>query len=273
MTIKSLLDYNKSLRLSDLKILLSDILNINILEINNNLDKELNETEIKQIEAKLEKLREGKPAQYITNKVNFYGYDFYVDKRVLIPRFETEELVYNTIELIKKYFLPPVNVLDLGTGSGIIGITLKKELKDINVTLLDVSKEALEVAQINKEKNQVDVNLLESNLFQNVTLKYDVLISNPPYISKSDFVDKIVENNEPAISLYAPSSGLYFYEEIFKSCEKHLNEKYLIALEIGSEQKAKIIDLIHKFLPDVVVISKKDMAGRDRMIFILKNIE
>ena len=175
------------------------------------------------------------PLQYIVGNANFYGYTYKVNKNVLIPRFETEELVENTINYIKKNFSNNVSILDVGTGSGCIGITLKRELKDSKVTITDISKKALKVAKHNSKDD--DINIIRTNILDNIEDKYDVIISNPPYISYDEEIMDIVKNNEPHIALYSKNNGLYFYEEILKQCKKNLKEKYLIAFEIGYKQK------------------------------------
>ena len=206
------------------------------------------------------------PIQYIVGNVDFYGYIYKVNKNVLIPRFETEELVENTIKLINNKFNKRVKILDLCTGSGCIGITLKKEL-NADVTLSDISKQALEVAKENSK--DLDINIIESDILENITEKYDVIISNPPYISKNEDIMDIVKNNEPNIALYADNNGLYFYEEILKNCKKNLNNEFLIAFEIGENQKEKILNIINNYFDNIEIICKKDIYNRDRMIFIM----
>ncbi len=221
---------------------------------------------IKIIKYKLA-MRKSIPVQYITGNVNFYGYTFKVNKNVLIPRFETEELVENTIKYIKAKFNKNISIIDIGTGSGCIGITLKKELKDVNVTLTDISRKALKVARYNSRKE--NINITKSDMLKNIHKKYDVIISNPPYISYDEDIMDIVKNYEPKIALYAPNNGLYYYEEILKDCNKILNKEFIIALEIGYKEKDAVIKLVNKYLNDVVIETKKDLQGKDRMIFIM----
>ena len=206
------------------------------------------------------------PIQYIVGNVDFYGYTYKVNKNVLIPRFETEELVENTILLIKRRFNNKVSLLDLCTGSGCIGITLKKEL-DIDVTLSDISLKALKVAKENSK--DLDIKIIHSDLLTNIKDKYDVIISNPPYISKNEEIMDIVRINEPNIALYADNNGLYYYEEILKNINKNLNKNFLIAFEIGEKQAKDISLIAHKYLNNIEIIVKKDMQQRDRMLFIM----
>ena len=130
------------------------------------------------------RLNNGEPVQYIVGNVDFYNYNFIVNKNVLIPRFETEELVDQTIKKTKELFKNKVDILDIGTGSGAIAITLKKEL-DSNVTATDISKEALTVAKDNAQKNNAEINFVNTDIYKGISTKFDIVISNPPYISSS----------------------------------------------------------------------------------------
>ena len=207
------------------------------------------------------------PIQYLVGSVNFFGYIYKVNKNVLIPRFETEELVENTIYKIKKLFDNNISILDLGTGSGCIGITLKKELRDnVEVTISDISKKALRVAKYNCKEEKI--NIVHSDLFNNISGKFDVLISNPPYISYKEKIMNLVSKNEPKLALYSSENGLYFYKRILKDCKQILKDKYLIAFEIGESQSEDIKKLVSKYLGNVKVEVKQDMSNRNRMIFI-----
>lgn len=263
---------NKTLHKDQTKLLLSTLLNMNSLELSLHLNDIVDQNIVLKYKECLENLKNNIPIQYALKSVNFYGFNFYVDKRVLIPRFETEELVYNTNIYINKYFHNKGKILDLCTGSGCIGLSLKKLNNDLDLTLSDISKEALEVANINKNNLNLDVNVVQSDLFKNINDKYDIIISNPPYVSEFDQVDEIVLKNEPKIALYALNNGLEFYEKILSSCEAYLNNQYMIAFEIGSTQKNDVIKLINKYLNNIKIITKKDIYERDRMIFIFKNI-
>ena len=154
-----------------------------------------------------DRLLNGEAVQYIIGNACFYGYDFKVNKNTLIPRFETELLVEKTINYINKYFDSNVSVLDIGTGSGCIAITLNKEINS-RVTAVDISKEALDVAKINSINNDADVNFIISDVFSNINDKYDVIISNPPYIGFDEKIMDVVYNNEPHLALYASMNGL-----------------------------------------------------------------
>ena len=274
MKIKDLLlEGNKYVHKDQSKLILSTILEYNPLELTLKLEDEVNEEITDKFLKCVKNIKDGIPIQYALNSVNFYGLDFYVDERVLIPRFETEELVYNTDKYLKQYFNDNIKILDLGTGSGCIGLTLKHLNNKYDITLSDLSPYALEVASKNSKNLNLDVKIIESDLFSNIHDKYDLIISNPPYIANNDIVDDIVKNNEPHMALYAENDGLEYYERILKDVFNYVNDKYLIAFEIGSSQKEKIIDLINKYLKDVKIITKQDMSKRDRMVFIFKNID
>ena len=152
MRVEDLLIFGKSHCHSDhVKLLLADLLNLNPLELLNHLDEYVDEGSVELFKKEIISLKEGKPLQYVIGSVNFYGNKFIVNENVLIPRFETEELVENTIKYIKKHFEKPVRILDIGCGSGVIGLTLKEKLKEATVDLLDISENALKVAKQNAD--------------------------------------------------------------------------------------------------------------------------
>lgn len=220
-----------------------------------------------KLEEGLKKLKEGWPVQYIVGNVNFYGITLKVNENVLIPRFETETLVEKTINYAKKYLKQPIKILDLGTGSGAIAITLKKKLSSF-VDAVDISKEALEVAKENSIENNVEINFIHSNMLEKINKKYDLIISNPPYISYDEEVEEIVKNNEPHIALYADNDGLEYYEKILKNAENYINKPGIIAFEIGMNQGKKIKKIASKYLETDNIKIEKDLSGKDRYIFI-----
>lgn len=224
----------------------------------------------KDLDTALKELESGIPVQYIVGNTNFYGYDFKVNRNTLIPRFETELLVEKTYNYIKKYFNKDnIKILDIGTGSGCIAITLNKLLNSCDITGIDISSEALEVAKENNIINNTNVKFIESDIFSNVSDKYDVIISNPPYISYDDIeVMDIVKNNEPHLALYAKDNGLYFYDKIIKDSSKYLNDKFIMAFEIGYKQGKNITKIVNKYYKDINMSVEKDYSGRDRFVFI-----
>ena len=224
----------------------------------------------KDLDTALKELESGIPVQYIVGNTNFYGYDFKVNRNTLIPRFETELLVEKTYNYIKKYFNKDnIKILDIGTGSGCIAITLNKLLNSCDITGIDISSEVLEVAKENNISNNTNVKFIESDIFSNVSDKYDVIISNPPYISYDDIeVMDIVKNNEPHLALYAKDNGLYFYDKIIKDSSKYLNDKFIMAFEIGYKQGKDITKIVNKYYKDINMSVEKDYSGRDRFVFI-----
>ncbi|MBE6145197.1 MAG: peptide chain release factor N(5)-glutamine methyltransferase [Firmicutes bacterium] len=218
----------------------------------------------------IKRLEAGEPVQYIVGDVDFYGNIIKVNKNVLIPRRETEELVEKTIEYIKKLF-PNQNIsmLDIGTGSGCIPITLKKHFPNSNISAVDISEDALKVAVDNSLSNNVNINFIQSNLFENVYGKYHCIISNPPYIKEDEEIMDIVKNNEPHLALYAPNEGLYFYEEILKEANKYLEDKFIIAFEIGETQGEEILAIAGKYFPTSKLLLEKDLQHLDRFVFII----
>ena len=217
----------------------------------------------------LQRLENGEPPQYIVGDVNFYGNTIKVNKNVLIPRRETEELVEKTLDLINKTFTKDISILDIGTGSGCIPITIKKILRNAKVDAIDISNEALEVAVDNSRLNNTNINFFQSDIFSNVKDKYDVIISNPPYIRKDEAIMDIVKNNEPHIALYAEDNGLYFYKQILKEANYYLNKESIIAFEIGEEQAEDIINIAKEYFPNSLIYKEQDLTRLDRFIFVI----
>lgn len=268
-TIEDLIVYGKSKVHSDhAKMLLAALLNKNPLELLTCLDEIVADDVVEKYKSQIALLKVDKPVQYVIGKANFYGNDYIVNEHTLIPRFETEELVEKALIYINKLF-PNKNlkVIDLGTGTGCIGITIKKHLPLANVTLVDIDPNTLEITKENAKKLNVDVNIIESNYWENITDKFDIIISNPPYIKLNEKIETIVSKNEPKLALYAGIDGLDAYREILRNIKSHLNNSYLIAFEIGCTQKNDIENLILEVLKDVTIESYQDLQGRDRMIF------
>ena len=222
------------------------------------------------IEEDYKKLLNKYPIQYLIGYVNFYGYKINVNEDVLIPRYETEFLVEKNIKYYKKLFNDKVSILDIGTGSGAISIALKKNI-DCDVTACDISKKALEMAKNNAKSNNVDINFIESDIFNNINDKYDIIISNPPYIANNEEVEYSVDKYEPHLALYANDNGLYFYKKIIKNASKYLNDKFIVAFEIGYQQADDIIKIVDNNFTDVKTIIEKDLSGKDRYLFIIKD--
>lgn len=208
------------------------------------------------------------PVQYIIGYVDFYGLKINVNEFTLIPRYETEYLIELTLKELKKMNLANPKILDLCTGSGAIGLTLKSLLPSSEVTLSDISKDALMVANKNKNELNLDVNIIESDLFKNIPGKFDVIISNPPYVMTNETLPKDVLY-EPHLALYSGPKGIDHIEEIFKNIKSHLNNKYLIALEINEKSEPDITNLIKTYFEKNINYKfMKDLAGKTRYLFI-----
>ena len=216
------------------------------------------------IEEAIKRFENGEPVQYIVGDVDFYGNIIKVDKRVLIPRFETEGLCEIALNYLTNTNL---NVIDLGTGSGCISITLKKKLPNINMDAVDISSDALDVALENAKLNNVEINFYQRDMLIPLDKKYDCIISNPPYIPYDEEVMDIVKNNEPHNALFADNNGYYFYEGILKNYKEYLNDKYCILFEIGYNQAERVCELAHTYL-NCNTIVKKDLQGFDRYVII-----
>ena len=220
------------------------------------------------MEDAIKRLEKGESVQYIVGNQDFYGYIINVDKRVLIPRRETEELVEEVINRSTNF--TELKIADIGTGSGAISIALSKEL-NTKVIATDISLDAIEVAKENVKENNADVEVFQGDMLEPLIkndIKVNILVSNPPYIKEDEEIEKVVYNNEPHLALYAKEDGTEFYRKILKDCSKVLEEKYLIAFEIGETQGIVVRELAYKYLKDIKVEVKKDLSGKDRMVFV-----
>lgn len=239
-----------------------------------NLNNEIEEEKIYAIEKALYEYLEHKiPIQYILGYCYFFGYKFTVNNNVLIPRQETEELVELVLRNIQKVFETTcLNIVDIGCGSGCIAIALKKQLPNLNVFATDISKDALEVAKLNAKNLNTEISFLEGDMLEpliNNNLKFDVIVSNPPYVKYSEHVDDIVLANEPHLALFAEDAGMKYYDIILKDASKILNKPSIICFEHGFEQKELMTKLISKYFPSSSYSIIKDINGKDRMTLII----
>lgn len=210
-------------------------------------------------------LSQHRPAQYIIGKADFHGMKFAVDERVLIPRPETEELVDLILQENSRAGL---RILDIGTGSGAIAISLAKARPDWEVVAVDISKDALAVAQENARTNQVSVHFLESDVLQAVIGQFDIIVSNPPYISPDDKaeVGLNVLASEPHVALFAEEDGLAIYRNIIEQAGQFLTNNGKIYFEIGYKQGQQVSDLLRQHFPEKNVRVLKDQFGQDRKV-------
>ena len=217
-------------------------------------------------------IKEDVPLSHLVGFEYFYDRKFKVTKDVLSPRMETEELIYRVVEYVKSTKKNNLKILDLCTGSGIIAITLKKELSQfsIDVVASDISEEAIKVAKENVQVHDATIKFIQSDIFDNIADKFDIIVSNPPYIDRKDEVtmqDNVLKY-DPHLALFAEEEGMYFYRKIIEQANDYLNENGVIFFEIGYDQKDKIIKLadLNGYSAEVY----KDINGRDRMAFLIR---
>lgn len=211
------------------------------------------------------------PVQYLIGYVYFYGYKFIVDDRVLIPRFETEELVANVLVYYDEVFNgQKVKLVDVGTGSGCLAISLTKEEPNFETYATDISSLALEVAKANANNIGADITFIQGDMLQPLEgMKFDILVSNPPYIPTDEIVEDIILNNEPKIALFGGNDGMYFYEIILSNASKILNPRSIIAFEHAYDKADQIRNIGKQYFPNAEIFTLKDMQNKDRMTFIL----
>ena len=231
------------------------------------LQQKVTEEEKEFVEEIYTKLANHIPAQYIIGHADFFGMQLKVDERVLIPRPETEELV----ELILAENLKDnLKVLDIGTGSGAIALALAKNRLDWSVTASDISEDALELATENANAQNLNLSFIKSDCFSEISSKYDIIVSNPPYISRADEVEVglNVLHSEPHLALFADEDGLAIYRRIAEDSKDYLNDGGKIYLEIGYKQGQSVPALFMENLPEKRVRTLKDQFGQDRMVVI-----
>ena len=231
------------------------------------LQQEVTDENYKFVEDIFIKLASHIPAQYIIGHAEFFGMQLKVDERVLIPRPETEELVELILAENPKKNL---KVLDIGTGSGAIALALAKSRLDWTITAADISQDALDIAEENAKENSGDLIFIKSDCFSEISSKYDIIVSNPPYISRSDEseVGLNVLHSEPHLALFADEDGLAIYRKIAEGAKDYLTDGGKIYLEIGYKQGQSVPSLFKENLPEKRVRTLKDQFGQDRMVVI-----
>ena len=215
-------------------------------------------------------IKEDVPLSHLVGFEYFYDRKYKVTKDVLSPRMETEELIYKVVEYVKATKKNNLKILDLCTGSGIIAITLKEELDQILIDVMasDISEEAIKVAEENAQFHDATIKFIQSDIFDNIDEKFDIIVSNPPYIDRKD--EDTMQDNvlkyDPHLALFAEEEGMYFYRNIVEKASSYLNDNGVIFFEIGYDQKDKIIKLadMNNYHAEVY----KDINGRDRMAFL-----
>ena len=231
------------------------------------LQQEVTEEEKQFVEEIYQQLAAHKPAQYIIGQADFFGMQLKVDERVLIPRPETEELVDLILTENPEESL---NILDIGTGSGAIALVLAKNRPDWSVTAVDISQDALDLAMDNAKNQNLNIFFKKSDCFAEISGKYDIIVSNPPYISREDEseVGLNVLHSEPHLALFADEDGLAIYRRIAEDAKDYLTDGGKIYLEIGYKQGQSVPVLFRKYLPEKRVRTLKDQFGQDRMVVV-----
>ncbi len=279
MKVEQLIQYGKryleKYKINDIglivRILLAKTLKIEKEKLIVVKDNEVSENEQVEYLKKLKDIADGKPLQYITNNQEFMKLNFYVDENVLIPQPDTEILVEEVIKLFKV----GSKMLDMCTGSGAIAIALAYYLKEVQVVATDISSKALEIAEENYKRNKKEnsVKFIKSNMFENINEEFDIIVSNPPYIETDEILNlnKQVQN-EPHLALDGGKDGLDFYRVFANEAYKYLNEGGYLCLEIGYNQKEKVIELLSKTNKYDEIYCKKDLAGNDRIVIAKRKV-
>ena len=252
-------------------IFVQHLADLNQVELRKAIDQEVDEKYVEELQNIINELKTGKPYQQILGETEFYGLKFFVDEHVLIPRPETEELLELAIKKMQdpRCKMQDLKILDIGTGSGIIPIVLKKHFPKAEVSAIDFSENALKTAQRNADLHQVEINFIHQDYLQeNLTEVYDVVISNPPYIGieEEDEIADSVKEFEPKMALFSPTSNaLIFYEKIAQDCKNHLAENGLIFLEINQKLGKETLELFTDVLSEAELM--KDLSGNERFVW------
>ncbi len=228
------------------------------------LDEEASSEIAQNFEKHLEELMAGKPIQYITNSQEFFGLNFYIDENVLIPQPDTEILVEEIIEICK-YREDVPKILDICTGSGAIAVALAKQIK-VEMVASDISSKALEIAEKNAKSHGVNIELTQSDMFEKINQKFDMIVSNPPYIETKTIESLSPEvKNEPQIALDGGEDGLKFYRVLAQKAKDYLKENGVLAVEIGYNQRESVLEIFRNagFCDSY---AKQDLAGKDRIV-------
>lgn len=267
----------KNKETSATKLLMLHFSGLEPTELYTKYEDEMPKTKYNEYFEALDKyLEDNIPVQQIIGYVYFYGHKFIVDDKVLIPRFETEELVANILMLYDEYFEgKKIDLVDIGTGSGCLAVTLKKEESiNFSVTATDISEDALEVAKRNALLNEVQLNFIAGDMLEPVKAKkFDILVSNPPYIPETEKVEDIIYDNEPHVALFGGSDGLKFYRQILKEANQILKPQSVIGFEHAYDKSTEIQELARTYFPTSKIFTLKDMQGLDRMTFVITGFQ
>ena len=217
-------------------------------------------------------VEEGYPVQHLIGFEYFFGYPFMVNEHVLIPRFETEELAQHILLYYDEFFDgEQISAVDVGTGSGCLAIAIALEEPNIHMLATDISEEALKVAKQNNDQLGAKVRFVQGDMLKPLMdQRFDLLISNPPYIPDEEYVESLVKDHEPHVALFGGVDGLDFYREIIRNAKAILKPKSMMAFEHAFDKAEELKALILQFFPNADIIQKKDMQGKDRMTFVFQ---
>ena len=236
------------------------------------MNEDLDETTLLAFNGIIDQLCEDVPLAYVMGVQYFYGYPINVNEHVLIPRYETEELVLKVIMEIDEHFSDEaIQVIDVGTGSGAIACVLKAECPQIKMAASDISSDALNEASLNANNLNVEVDFYEGDMlapFIERNFKVDVIVCNPPYIPQAEILERSVKDFEPHVALFGGTDGLMFYRSVLSKAHLILKEKFFMAFEMGWDQGDDLTKLAKEHFPEAVVEVVKDMQGKDRMLFV-----
>ena len=264
--------YEKGLSPETVKAFIFELCNEFNINLYLDLDKEADERVLNKFNSAIERLLNNEPMNYVLGYSYFYGYKFIVNKDVLIPRYETEELVGLILSRYDEFFKgKTINICDVGTGSGAIAIALKKEENNLNVYASDISIEALDIAKQNALNNDADITFMLGSMLDPYIeneIMVDILVSNPPYIKTIENIESSVYDFEPHVALFGGEDGLKFYREIFESADKVVNPHGLMFFEMGYDLKEPLTKLAKKYFPEAETEVFKDINNKDRMLMI-----
>lgn len=263
--------YEDKLDIATLRLYLYELCFAEDINLYLMLDETAKKSIAKEFEKGVEELALGKPLNYVLGYSWFYGYKLKVSPSVLIPRFETEELVGHLLAYIDELKNDDLSLVDVGTGSGALAIALKKEAPFLKVKASDISLDALKVAEENAMDNDAKITFYEGDMLKPFVAnndKFDIIVSNPPYIPDDEKIEHSVKDFEPHVALFGGQDGLDHYRDLLKDVPKVLKENGLVAFEMGYNQKEALTNLVHSYFENVKIDVQKDINGKDRMMFV-----
>ena len=281
ITPRALLNENKQTITDDIMVsllrrLLFEMLDHQGMDLYHDIDHQLAETFVVEYTNNKARILKDEPLGYVLGYEWFYGLKLKVNDAVLIPRSETEELAGYLSADIYDYFEGQAKVVDIGTGSGALACALKSDFESLDVVGTDISEDALVVAQENAKLNDLDIKFYQGDMAEpliRAQAKFDVVVCNPPYIKRDELIEASVKDYEPHLALFGGVDGLNFYRKLLDQLPYILNEKAIVAFEIGYDQKDALIQEIRMRFEDVHIMSRQDINQKDRMIFMYFKIK